>query len=82
MTQRDAARPTQLALDVPAVSEGLSLREILEALPPETLLPAWWYVELLSRERYQGSEGHCALGPHTAEELDPLMGGSSDAALH
>lgn len=85
MTQHDAARPTQLALDVPAVSEGLSLREILEVLPPDTLLPAWWYVELLTRDRYRDSESHCAPrsgGPQTSEDIDPQMGESPDAAAH
>lgn len=66
MTERDATDPAQRLIDLPHRTAGPSLKEILEALPPDTLLPVRWILERLSREPHMYGANHHTL---TAQEF-------------
>lgn len=69
MTAHDASRPSPTTLDLPVPPGGLSLREILEALPPDTLLPVWWIAELLARSDKSDEVGRDALRTEECGDL-------------
>lgn len=61
MTERDATDPAQRPIGLPQRTAGPSLWELLDALPPDTLLPVRWIQERLSLEPHADGGRHDTL---------------------